>query len=464
MIRQISYEDGKRKMAQGIGTLCHVLSAEGNILVNGRFSMSASEVAKELEGKDYYVNQGIRLASAAIQEINTLSGCGTRETASMMKFLLPVCQRREASGISPVYFAKCLKSAALSLEESVRQSTHPARDSRKELLTRITNDPNLADLILSGMEAGELVVKESMNAETKLEITEGMRLDGPLAVGTCGTFYDVRVLVVNRSISSFQEIYPLLTRLKGERLLILTDQIEGEAKNLLAVNTQKNHLPVWAGKIPGIGRRKEDLMGDTAVLTNTTVFDGIYPCPMKEISLHMLGKAKTLTVTPGYIIIEGSLKREPVFNRIHSIEERINQPETNYYDKQKLRERIAGLKEKAPVIYVGGQTLTQSKDEKRKVEYAVAYAQTMDQYGIVSKEDLASVFPGSETETILLESIIRSLKEEAVSTWLLILMIKKVTGLLVMWLTTGAVMVSTGYDREDLELMKNGVDIERLRG
>ena len=131
MIRQIKYEDGKRKMAEGIRSLCRVLSLEGGILVNGAYSFSAAEVAKELEGKDLFFNQGIRLACAAINEINVTAGCGTRETARMMGALLSVCERNVASGISPVILAKELKRAADALEAAVKAGSY-SPDSQKK--------------------------------------------------------------------------------------------------------------------------------------------------------------------------------------------------------------------------------------------------------------------------------------------------------------------------------------------
>ncbi|WP_394525318.1 hypothetical protein [Lacrimispora sp. JR3] len=464
MIRQIRFEDGKSRIAEGIRSLCRALSLEGGILVKGTYCFSAAEVAKELEGEDLFMNQGIRLACAAISEINEVTGCGTRETARMMGSLLSVCERKAASGINPVFLAKDLKQAADSLEAAVLNGSFFSGKSKGELIGQITRDPETARMILKGTEAGELVVKESMYADTRLQITRGMHLDGPLTVGESGTFSEVLVLIVNRPLSSFGELVPLLQKLGQQKLFILADQIEGEALSLLSANVKKDRLHVWAMKAPGIGRRKEDIMGDVAVLTDTRVFDGMYPCSIEEIPLQMLGKANVLTAAGTYTVIEGDADRDMVRNRIVDIKKKIGDPKTNYYDKQKLRERLAALNGTAPVLYAGGDTLSQSKEEKRRIEYAVAYAQTIERYGIYHTKDLLSVSFKSEAEKMLAQVISKSLDGEEISTWLLVLMLRKVCGLMVMWLTTGAVMVSTGYDREDLELIKNGVDIERLRG
>ncbi len=464
MIRQIRYEEGKRKLAEGIRQLCRALSCEGGILVNGTYSLSAMEVANQLEGMDLYINQGIRLAAEAIAEVNSEAGCGTKEAARMMEFLLSVCEKKEASGKNPVHFARELKAAAYHIAEAVKDSGSQSNRPLTELIQDITKDRETAEMVLRGTREGELVVKESMFSDTRLEITRGMRIESPLAVGTAGTLKQMYVLVVNRSLSSFMELYPILEKLGNQGLFILADNIEGEALTLLKANEKQNRLHVWGMKVPGAGRRKADIMEDVAVLTGTKIFDGQFPFSFKEISLDMLGKAETITVADRYSVIGTDQDNPDIQRRIALIKEQLHDPKTNYYDKQKLRERIAGLSGAAPVIYAGGETLIQSREEKRKIEYAVAYAQTIRKYGIFSMDSLKNIIVQSEAERILTEGLKKSMKEQVISTWLLILIIRKVSGLMGMWLTAGAVMVSTGYDREDIELIKSGVNVERLRG
>nr|WP_314463766.1 hypothetical protein [uncultured Clostridium sp.] len=464
MIRKIKFEDGRKKLAEGILSLCGVLSCEGRVLVNGIYSFSAAEVAGKLEGTDLFFNQGIRLAAAAIGEINQAAGCGTGESALLAAELLAYCERKSASGISPVLLARELKAAAITLETFVREKAIPLSDAKVDLIEAITKDRETAQMVVDGSKVGEVVVKDSMFGETRLEITRGMRLDGGLAVGAEGTVSDALILIVKTSITSFSSLYPLLQKIGQQNLFILADGIEGEALTLLNANVKQNRIHVRAMKAPGMGRRKEDLLEDAAVYTDTVVFDGIYPCRMEEVSKAMLGRAKAVTAAGSYTIMEGNTDNSRICRRTRGIEERIRDPKTNYYDKQKLRERIAGLMGCTPVIYAGGYTAVQAKEEKRRIESAVAYYQTIKQYGVLKKDDLNSFPAGSEAERFLKESMKKSFKKEEISAYLLILMIQKICGLMVMWLTTGAVMVSTGYDREDLELIKSGVEIERLRG
>jgi chaperonin GroEL len=464
MIRKIKFEDGRKKLAEGILSLCRVLSLEGQVLVNGAYSFSAAEVAGKLEGTDLYFNQGIRLGAAAIGEINQAAGCGTGESARLTAELLAYCERKSASGISPVLLARELKAAAKTLEAFVREKAIPLSDASPELVEEITKNRETAQMVVNGSNVGEVVVKDSMFGETRLEITRGMRLDGGLTVGAEGTVSDALILIVKTPIISFSSLYPILQKTEQQNLFILADGIEGEALTLLNTNVKQNRIHTRAMKAPGIGRRKEDLLEDAAVYTDTVVFDGIYPCRMEEVSPAMLGRAKAVTAAGSYTIIKGNTNNNRICRRIEAIEERISDPKTNYYDKQKLRERIAGLMGCAPVIYTGGYTTAEAKEEKRRIESAVAYYQTMKQYGVLKKEDLNNVTVGSEAEKFLTESMKQAFKKEEISAYLLILMIQKICGLVAMWLTTGAVMVSTGYDREDLELIRSGVDIERLRG
>lgn len=463
MIRKIRFEDGRKKMAEGILSLCRVLSCEGQVMVNGAYSFAASEVAGKLEGTDLFLNQGIRLAAAAIGEINQAAGCGTGESARLAAQLLAYCERKSASGISPVLLARELKAAASALEEFVGKKAIPLPDINTDLIEGITKDQKTAQMIVEGSEAGELVVKESMSGETSFEIIKGMRLDGGLTVGTEGTVWDALVLIVKTPITSFSSIYPLLQKIGQQNLFILADGIEGEALTLLSANVKQNRIHVRAMKAPGIGRRKEDLFEDAAAYTDTMVFDGIYPCQMEEISPAMLGRVKAVTAAGSYTIIKGNADNSRICRRIDGIKERIGDPKTNYYDKQMLRGRIAGLMGCAPVIYAGGYTTVQAKEEKRRIESALAYYQTVKQFGVLKKDDLINFQAGSEAEKFLTESMKKCFQNEEISAYLMILMIQKICGLVVMWLKTGAVMVSTGYDREDLELIKSGVDIERLR-
>lgn len=464
MIRQIKYMEGKSQLADGIRQLCRVLSSQGGILVNGSYSLSALMIAKRLEGSNLYLNQGIRLAAEAIGEINGMTGCGTKEAAEFMGFLLSAYERKEASGISPVVLARELKKEALSMTEFVKECSVPIQSINLEAIEKITEKRETAAMVLTGMEAGELVVKESFHGETKLDIIHGMRLDGPMEVGGRNTLKDVLFLAINGSVSDFMEIYPLLEKLGEQKLFILANDFEGEALTLLNTNVKKNRLHVWGMKTPGFGRRKMDILEDAAVLTGTRVFDGQFPLSFKDIPLSMLGRPKTIAMTGQYTVISQEKDNPEIRNRIDSIKEKISDPQTNYYDQQKLRERIAGLTGAAPVIRAGGYTKIQVEEEKQKIEYAIAYAQTVKKWGMFEMEKLEKKNAESDADRILQSGLCKIMKEPKVSSWLVILLLQKVVGLITMWLTTGAVMVSTGYDREDMELMKSGVDIERLRG
>lgn len=464
MIRQIAFEEtGRKKLAEGIRKLCGILVCDGGILVNGSYTMSAAAVARQMEGEDLYINQGIRLAAGTIAEINARTGCGTKEAASMLLVQLAACERAAVSGVNPVYLSREIRKAADRMAAAAeRAAVYEFANLEKELL-EITGEKELAQMILQAMEAGEVIIKDSMKVKTGMEIIKGMKVSGQLLVGKAATLKGVQVLVTSRKLSSFSDLLPLLEKLGNCPLFLVADEIEGEALTLLKANIEKRRIAVWAVKAPGIGKRKADTLEDLAVLTGTKVYGEFDLLSWKELSPDMLGAADAVEVTAAYSVVEGRIG-EAAARRIAKIRKMIEDPKTNFYDQQVLRERIAWLSGRVPVIYAGGETTVEVKAEKLRLEYAAAFAQSVKKYGMMPKGFADGISAKTEAEKIVLAGIRKSLDGKEVSAGLFVLLLRKITSLTAMWLTTGAVMVSTGYDREDRELMRSGVDVERLRG
>lgn len=467
MIRQILHEEeGREKLAEGIRKLCTVLSGEGQILVNGSYTMSAQTVAKQIEGTDRYRNQGIRLAAEAIAEINTRTGCGTKEAARMMSAQQAACERAVSAGMNPVVLSETIRKAAGRMaDEAMLAAEHDGFDLMPGLLA-ITRDEGLAEMVLRGMETGELIIKESMQRETSMKIVKGMTVSGRLLAGGAASLRDVKVLVTSRSLTSFADLLPLLEKLGRTPLLLVADDIGGEALTLLKTNIEKQRISVWAIKAPGIGRRKADMLEDLAALTGTAVYGEYPPFTWEEFPPELLGTAHTAEVAAESTVVAGpaGLAGPAVAGRIARIRDQIKDPGTNFYDQQVLRERIACLCGQVPVIYAGGETMAEIKAEKLRLEYAAAYAQSVKEYGMLPQGFASRIRAESPAEKIVLAGIRKGLEDKAVSAGLFDLLLRKTTSLTAMWLTTGAVMVSIGYDREDRELIRSGVDIERLRG
>ena len=464
MIRQIVYEEtGRKKLAEGIRRLCGILVCNGGILVNGSYTMSAAAVARQMEGEDLYINQGIRLAAGTIGEINARTGCGTKEAASMLLVQLAACERAAVSGVNPVYLSQKIRKAADWMAAAAEKAAVHEGVHLEEQLLEITGEAELAELVLQAMEAGEVVIKDSMQVKTRMEIIKGMKVCGQLLAGKAATLKEVQVLVTSRKLSSFSDLLPLLEKLGNCPLFLVADEIEGEALTLLKANIEKRRIAVWAVKAPGIGKRKADTLEDLAVLTGTKVYGEYDFLSWKELSPDMLGTADAVEVTAAYSVVEGRTG-EAAALRIAKIRKIIEDPKTNFYDQQVLRERIAGLSGRVPVIYAGGETTVEVKEEKLRLEYAAAFSQSVKKYGMMPKGFADGISAKTEAEKIVLAGIRKSLDDKEVSAGLFVLLLQKITSLTAMWLTTGAVMVSTGYDREDRELIRNGVDVERLRG
>ncbi len=464
MIRQIAYEEtGRKKLAEGIRKLCRLLACDGGILVNGSYTMSAAAAARHMEGEDLYINQGIRLAAGTIAEINSRTGCGTKEAASMLLVQLAACEQAAASGINPVYLSQKIREAADWMADAAEQAAVHEGVHLEEKLLEITVEAELAEMVLQALEAGEAVIKDSMQVKTRMEIIKGMKVGGQLLAGKAATLKEVQVLVTSRKLSSFSDLLPLLEKLGNCPLFLVADEIEGEVLTLLKTNIEKRRIAVWAVKAPGIGRRKEDMLADLAVLTGTKVYGEYDFLSWEELSQDMLGRADTIEVTAAYSVVEGRTG-EAAARRIAQIRKLIDDPKTNFYDQQVLRERIAWLSGCVPVIYAGGETTMEIKEEKLRLEYAAAYAQSVKKYGVIPESFANGISAKTAAEKIILAGIRKSMADKEMSAGLFILLLRKITSLTAMWLTTGAVMVSTGYDREDLELMRSGVDVERLKG
>ncbi|MFT4005455.1 MAG: hypothetical protein QM683_07365 [Lacrimispora sp.] len=463
MIREILYEEnGRKKLAEGIRRLCGILVCNGGILVNGSYTMSAAAVARQIEGEDLYIDQGIRLASGGITEINTRIGCGTKEAAAMLLVQLAACEQMAAAGINPVYLSQEIKKAAgwmavVAEKAAIRDNIH-----LEEELLKITGEEELAEMVLQAMEAGEVVIKDSMQVKTRMDIIKGMTVGGRLLAGMPTTLKRTHVLVTNRSISSFSDLLPLLEKLGSCPLFLVADEIEGEALTLLKTNIANRRIAVWAVEAPGIGNRKSDMLADLAALTGTEVYGEYDLLARGELSPEMLGLADAIEVRAGYSVVEGRTS-EASAGRIAGIRKVIEDPKTNFYDQQVLRERIAWLSGQVPVIYAGGETTVEVKAKKLRLEYAVAYAQSVKKYGMMPEGFADGISAKTTGEKIVLEGIRKSLDNKMVSAELFVLLLRKITSITALWLTTGAVMVSTDYDREDRELMRSGVDVERLR-
>ena len=464
MIRQIAYEEtGRKKLAKGIRKLCGLLVCDGGILVNGSYTMSAAETARYMEGEDLYINQGIRLAAGTIGEINARTGCGTKEAASMLLVQLTACEKAAASGINPVYLSQKIREAADWMAEMAEKAAVHEWVHLKEELVKITAEAELAEMILQALEAGAVIIKDSVQVKTRMEVIKGMTVSGQLLVGKAATLKEVQVLVTSRKLSSFSDLLPLLEKLGNCPLFLVADEIEGEVLTLLKANMEKRRIAVWAVKAPGIGKRKADMLADLAVLTGTKVYGEYDFLSWEELSPDMLGRADAIEVTGAYSVVEGRTG-EAAARRITEIRKMIDDPKTNFYDQQVLRERIAWLSGRVPVIYAGGETTMEVKEVKLRLEYAAAYAQSVKKYGMLPESFANGISAETEAEKIVLAGIRKSLDDKEISAGLFILLLLKITSLTAMWLTAGAVMVSTGYDREDLELMRSGVDVERLKG
>lgn len=462
MIREICFEEkGREKLEKGIKKLCELCICDGNILVDGHYSIAAGELAPKIEGEDKWENQGIRLLGDAISEINAKVGCGTKEAAQFTLALLTSCKKRIAALDNPILFARQLKKSAEKITERIRQNTQ--LQQRKE--TEDVWEEEMVTLLKKGMEYGDVVIKASLSTQTKLELVEGMRIPNSMLTGKGGTYSAVYVLVIDKKMDSFEEILPILEKLGEGKLFLFAKEITGEALQLLKINVKKGILNVWAENVPGIGQRQRDWMEDVAMYTGTTVYHEYSMEQIKTMDISSLGYLEQMDINSDSITIKAKQRngadRETYLAKI---KERIEKPDTNYIDQQMLRDRLAAFQNITPILYIGGDSNLEIQEKIKRAECTYAQMKSIARMGVVARHIFFYETEDS-AEQMLLDEILNCYGEdEWIGVELLVLSLKKITSLLYLWMTAGAVLVSTDYDREDIELMKSGVDVDRIRG
>lgn len=462
MIRDICFEEkGREKLEKGIKKLCELCICDGNILVDGHYSIATAELASKIEGEDKWENQGIRLSGDAISEINARVGCGTQEAAQFTLKLMASCKKRIAALDNPILFARQLKKSAEKIIERIRQNIQLQQTEETEDVW----EEEMVTLLKKGMECGDVVIKSSLYTQSKLELVEGMRISNSLLTGEKGTYSAVHVLVIDKKMDSFEEILLILEKLGKEKLFLFAKEITGEALQLLKINVKKGILNVWAENVPGIGQRQRDWMEDVAMYAGTTVYHEYSMEKLKTMDISSLGYLEQMDINSESITIKAKQRNEADREAyLAKIKERIEKPNTNYIDQQMLRDRLAAFQNITPILHVGGDSNLEIQEKIKRAECTYAQMKSIARMGVVAR-DIFFYETEDSAEQMLLDEILNCYgEEEWIGAELLVLSLKKITSLLYLWMTAGAVLVSTDYDREDIELIKNGVDVDRIRG
>jgi chaperonin GroEL len=356
-------------------------------------------IAREIELTDPYENLGAQLAKNVATKTNDVAGDGTTTATVLAQAMVQEGLRNVAAGANPTALGRGIAAAADAVADALLAKATPVTGEQAiaQVATVSSRDGRIGALIGEAMtkvgEDGVITVEESSTMATELEITEGVGFDkgyiSPYFVTDAErmetVFTDASILLHREKISSIQELLPMLelTSQAGKPLLIVAEDIEGEALSTLVVNALRKTLAVVAVKSPYFGDRRKAFMDDLAVVTGAQVVDPDVGLKLSEVGLEVLGKARRIVVTKDdTTIVEGGGKQADIDARVAQIRREIEATDSDW-DREKLQERLAKLAGGVAVIKVGAATETELKERKGRIEDAVAAARAAAEEGIV---------------------------------------------------------------------------------
>jgi chaperonin GroEL len=356
-------------------------------------------IAKEIEVEDPFENMGAQLVREVASKTNDVAGDGTTTATVLAQAIVREGLRNVAAGANPMLLKKGIDRAVEAAVEEIRKMATPVetRDEIANVATISANDPQIGHLIADAMEKvgkdGVITVEESKGIETTLELVEGMQFDkgyiSPYFVTDPERMEAVLeepfILLYEKKISAVQDLIPILeqTARMGRPLLIIAEEVEGEALATLVVNKLRGVLNVAAVKAPGFGERRKAIMEDIAILTGGKFITEDLGIKLENVDLSMLGRAKKVIVAKEETtIVEGAGSEQAVQGRIAQIKRQIEETDSDY-DREKLQERLAKLAGGVAVIKVGAATETELKEKKHRIEDALSATRAAVEEGIV---------------------------------------------------------------------------------
>ena len=374
-------------------------------------------IAKEIELEDAFENMGAQLIKEVASKTNDVAGDGTTTATVLAQAMVHEGVKNLAAGANPIILRKGMKKATDKAVEAIAAMSEPIKD--KNQIARVAaisaSDDSVGDMVADAMEKvskdGVITIEESKTMKTELDLVEGMQFDrGYISAymctdmeKMCAELDNPYILITDKKISNIQEILPLLEQIvqSGAKLLIIAEDIEGEALTTLIVNKLRGTFSVVGVKAPGYGDRRKEMLKDIAILTGGTVISEEVGLELKEATIDMLGRAKSVKVQKeNTIIVDGEGKAEDIQARISQIKAQIAET-TSEFDKEKLQERLAKLSGGVAVIRVGAATETEMKEAKLRMEDALNATRAAVEEGIVSGGGSAYIHAAKEVESLV---------------------------------------------------------------
>lgn len=430
MAKQLKFgEEARRALEKGLNTLADTvkitLGPKGrNVVLDKKYGAPAITndgvtIAKEIELEDAFENMGAQLIKEVATKTNDVAGDGTTTATLLAQAIVREGLKNLAAGASPMLLKRGIEAATDRAVEALKDISRPitGRTAIAQVASISAGDDEVGQLISDAMNIvgndGVITVEESRTMKTELTTTEGMQFDRGYASAYMVTdsekmeavLDDPMILITDKKVSNIQEILPILEQVvqSGKKLLIIAEDVEGEALATLVVNKLRGTFTCVAVKAPGFGDRRKDMLRDIATLTGGQVISEELGLDLKETTLEMLGQARTVRVDKeNTIIVEGAGTKEEIEARINQIKAQIAET-TSDYDKEKLQERLAKLAGGVAVIQVGAATEVEMKERKMRIEDALAATRAAVEEGIVPGGGVALLNASAKVKELLNE-------------------------------------------------------------
>ena len=416
MAKQIAYgEEARKALMKGIDQLADTvkitLGPKGrNVVLDKKFGAplitnDGVTIAKEIELEDPFENMGAQLVKEVSIKTNDIAGDGTTTATLLAQALIREGMKNVTAGANPMVLKKGIADAVNVAVEAVKKNSKQVSgtDDIARVATVSSQDEFIGKLIAEAMEKvttdGVITVEESKTAETYSEVVEGMMFDRGYIAPYMVTDTDKMVaeldnpliLITDKKISTTQEILPLLEQIvqMGKKLLIIAEDVEGEALTTLVLNKLRGTFTCVAVKAPGFGDRRKEMLQDIATLTGGTVITSDLGLELKDTTVDQLGTARQVKIEKeNTIIVDGSGDKEAIKGRVAQIRQQI-ETTTSDFDREKLQERLAKLAGGVAVIKVGAATEVEMKEKKLRIEDALAATKAAVEEGIVAGGGIA---------------------------------------------------------------------------
>ena len=430
MAKEIKYgAEARKALESGVNQLADTvrvtLGPKGrNVVLDKSFGAplitnDGVTIAKEIELADSFENMGAQLVKEVATKTNDVAGDGTTTATVLAQAMINAGMKNLAAGANPIILRKGMKKATDCAVEAIAKMS--SKVNGKEHIARVAaisaGDEEVGNMVADAMEKvsgdGVITIEESKTMKTELDLVEGMQFDRGYISAYMATDMDKMeavldspyILITDKKISNIQEILPLLEQIvqSGAKLLIIAEDVEGEALTTLIVNKLRGTFNVVAVKAPGYGDRRKAMLEDIAILTGGTVISSDLGLELKDVTMAQLGHAKSVKVQKeNTIIVDGDGDKSAIQSRIAQIKNQIDET-TSDFDREKLQERLAKMAGGVAVIRVGAATETEMKEAKLRMEDALAATRAAVEEGIICGGGSAYIHASKEVAKLTKE-------------------------------------------------------------